>query len=189
MTQTLPLRDTPRAYGKVTRALHWSIAALILWQFATMIVKVAFDVSPRDSAFVASHSKVGAIVFVLVVIRVVWAVMNAGNRPDHGRGLIGIAAKAGHGILYLVMLIVPLTALLRTFGAKGAYAPFGFTIFPAREEEIGWMMTLGNNIHGELGWVFGVLLLGHIAMVGLHEAMWKDGTLSKMAGKKALREG
>ncbi|WP_283178368.1 hypothetical protein [Gemmobacter sp. 24YEA27] len=44
-------------------------------------------------------------------------------------------------------------------------------------------------MHGELGWVFGALLIGHIAMVGLHEAMWKDGTLAKMAGKKALRDG
>ncbi|WP_232831614.1 cytochrome b [Pseudogemmobacter bohemicus] len=186
---TLPFRDTPRAYGKVTRALHWSIAALVLWQFMTMILKVGFGISPRDSAVIASHGPVGTAVFGLIVIRVAWAFMNAGRRPDHGRGPIGIAAKAGHGILYLVMLIVPLAALARAFGSGRGFAPFGFPLFPTREEPISWMVDFGNAVHGELGWVFGALLIGHIAMVGLHEAMWKDGTLAKMAGKKALRAG
>ncbi|MBJ2153510.1 cytochrome b [Paracoccus sp. IB05] len=185
----LPLRDTPRAYGKVTRALHWTVAALVLWQFMTMILKVGFGVSPRDSALVGSHGPVGTAVFVLIVIRVAWAFANAGRRPDHGRGFIGIAAKAGHGILYLVMLIVPLAALARAFGSGRGFSPFGFPLFPTRDEPIAWMVAFGDAVHGELGWVFGVLLIGHIAMVGLHEAMWKDGTLAKMAGKKALRGG
>ncbi len=186
-TQPLPLRDTPRAYGKVTRTLHWSIAALLLWQFMTMTLKVVFEISPRDSAVIASHGPVGTAVFGLIVIRVVWAFANAGRRPDHGRGMIGIAAKAGHGILYLVMIAVPLLALLRAFGSGRGFAPFGFTLFPTREEPIAWMVSLGNAAHGTTGWIFGALILGHIAMVGVHEAMWKDGTLSKMAGRKAMR--
>ncbi|NPD13834.1 cytochrome b [Xinfangfangia sp. D13-10-4-6] len=188
MTQTtLSLKDTPQAYGKITRALHWSIAALVAWQFMTMILKVFFGVSPRESAIVGSHGPVGTAVFVLVVIRVIWSVMNAGRRPDHGAGLKRVAVKAGHGILYLVMLIVPLAALLRAFGSGRGFSPFGFQLFPTRETPIAWMVDFGNAVHGELGWVFGVLLLGHIVMVGVHEAMWKDGTMARMAGRRALR--
>lgn len=184
---SLPLRDTPQLYGRVTRALHWSIALLLLWQYMTMALKLGFGWSPRDSAVVGSHSMIGTLAFVLIVIRLIWAVMNAAHRPAHGGGLIGIAAKAGHGLLYLAMLIVPLAALLRAFGSGRGFAPFGFTLFPTREAPIEWMVNFANAIHGELGWVMGVLILGHVGMVGLHEAMWKDGTLAKMAGRKALR--
>ncbi|VDC31315.1 cytochrome b [Pseudogemmobacter humi] len=190
MTRTsLPLKDTPRAYGRVTRILHWSIAALILWQFTTMILKNGLGWSPRDSAVVGSHGMVGTAVFGLIVLRVLWALINRGNRPDHGAGLIGIAAKAGHGLLYLVMLIVPLAALSRAFGSERPFGPFGFELFPAREEPIAWMVAFGDAVHGELGWVLGLLILGHIAMVAVHEGMWRDGTLAKMAGRRALAKG
>ena len=184
---SLPLRDTPRLYGSVTRALHWSIAALVLWQYLTMALKLLLGWGPRDSAVVGTHSMVGTAVFVLIVIRLIWAIANAGNRPSHGGGFMGIAAKAGHGLLYLAMLIVPLAALLRSFGSGRGFAPFGFQLFPTREVPIEWMVNFANAVHGELGWVMGVLILGHVVMVGVHEAMWKDGTLSKMAGRKALR--
>src|SRR5690606_31734164 len=101
---------------------------LVLWQFMTMILKVGFGLSPRESAMVGSHGSVGAVVFLLVVLRVIWAFANAGRRPDHGRGVMGVAAKAGHGMLYLVMLIVPLAALARAFGSGRGFSPFGMPL-------------------------------------------------------------
>ena len=82
------------------------------------------------------------------------------------------------------MLAVPTIALLRAYGNDRVFAPFGFTIFPAQEPPIGWMVNLGGLLHGELGWLLAILVAGHIVMVGVHESMWRDGTLARMLGRK-----
>ncbi len=179
----LPLTDTPLRYGRVTRLLHWSIAALMLWQFTGMILKLTLGRVPVVAFFVGTHQKLGLVLFGLIVLRLLWAVLNRGRRPDHGAGLLGLAARLGHLALYLVMLAVPLAALLRAYGSDKVFAPFGFQIFPAQEPPIGWMVGLGDLLHGAGGWLLLALIAGHVVMVGLHEGMWRDGTLARMAGR------
>lgn len=181
---TLPVRDTRAVYGRITRLLHWLIAALMLWQFVGMGLRLIFGRQPLVSFFVGSHQQVGTVLFVLIVLRVIWAVLNRSNRPDHGAGLIGLGARLGHLALYALMLVIASVAILRAYGNTRSFAPFGFEIFPARTEEITWMTNLAGALHGELAWVLAVLILGHIGMVGVHEAMWKDGTLAKMMRRR-----
>lgn len=188
MTRTasprLPLRDTPQAYGLVTRALHWSIAALILWQFLGMGLRLAFGRQPFVGFFVGTHQPVGAVLFLLIVLRILWALANRHNRPGHGKGPLGLAARAGHGLLYVVMGAVPALGLLRAWGGGRPFAPFGILVFPGRETPIAWTQSLADALHGELAWLLGLMVLGHVVMVGLHEGMWRDGTLARMAGRR-----
>ena len=48
MADTTRTWDSPAGYGTVTRALHWGMAALFLWQFASAALRVA--VSGRQPA-------------------------------------------------------------------------------------------------------------------------------------------
>ncbi|UFS65869.1 cytochrome b [Paracoccus denitrificans] len=183
-SRSLPLRDTEQAYGKVTRLLHWSIAALMLWQFFGMGLRLLLGRTPLVSFFVGWHQPVGTVLFLLIVLRVGWALANRSRRPDHGPGFWGLAARLGHLALYLVMVLVPVAALLRAYGGERVFAPFGFEIFPAQQPPIGWMVGLGDALHGEMGWLLLALILGHVVMVGVHEGMWRDGTLARMAGRR-----
>ena len=183
----IPLRDTATVYGRVTRILHWSIAALILWQLFGMTLRLIFGRQPVVSFLVGWHQPVGTVLFGLILIRVIWAFANRGNRPSYGAGLIGLAARLGHLALYAVMLVVPAVALLRSWGSERVFAPFGFQIFPARTTPVEWAVGLGDALHGEMGWVLALLILGHVVMVGLHEGMWRDGTMARMAGSRARR--
>lgn len=183
MRNSLPLRDTTRAYGKISRFFHWSIAMLILLQFFGMFLKLWLGRgSPTAGFFVGLHQPTGTILFALIVSRVLWAFANRGNRPDHGDGLLGRAARMGHLALYLVMVYVPASALIRAYGSKRGFAPFGFEIFAPKTPELGWTASFAEY-HGEAAWLLLVLILGHVAMVGIHETMWRDGTLAKMAGR------
>ena len=181
--KSLPFRDTPMLYGRLTRLLHWTIAALMLWQFLGMGLKLALGRQPIVSFFIGTHQKVGTVLFVLIVLRVVWALMNRRNRPGHGSGVLGLAATLGHLALYAAMVLIPVAALLRAYGSERAFAPFGFQIFAPQTPPIEWMVTFGDMIHGELGWITLALIAGHVLMVCLHEGMWRDGTLRKMAGR------
>jgi len=168
----------------VTRLLHWSIAALMLWQFLGMGLRLLLGRRPLVAFFVGSHQMVGTVLFLLIALRVAWALANRRRRPDHGPGLRGLAARLGHLVLYLVMVLMPAAALLRAYGGERAFAPLGFQIFPPQQPPIGWMVGLGDALHGEMAWLLLVLVLGHVVMVGVHEGMWRDGTLARMAGRR-----
>ena len=187
MAETLPLHDTRRAYGTISRALHWLIALLLLLQFTGMGAKIILGRgSPTAGFLVGLHQPVGTILFVLIAIRIVWAIANRNNRPDHGHDFRGRAAIAGHLSLYALMAFVPTVALLRAWGSERAFAPFGFEIFSPKAPPFGWTSTIAEY-HGEAAWLLGVLILGHIVMVGVHETMWRDGTLARMAGRITRR--
>ncbi len=177
-------RDSSERYGIVTRVLHWLMAALLLWQFVGMGLRLLLGRDSIASFFVGLHQPVGTVLFLLILVRLIWARSNRQNRPDHGNGFIATAARLGHGAMYVLMLVVPSLALLRAWGGERVFAPFGFEIFPAREVEIAWTGKLAGLLHGELAWVMAVLILGHVGMVIVHERMWRDDTLSRMAGRR-----
>lgn len=180
----LPWRDTPALYGRVTRLLHWAIAALILWQFVGMGLRELLGRTPVVAVFVGSHQKVGTVLSVLILLRLLWALTNRSNRPAHGGGLVGAAARLGHLALYAVMALVPTAALLRAWGSDKPFAPFGFEIFSAKAPAVGWAVGFGEALHGEAAWLLLALIAGHVLMVAVHQGLWRDGTLSRMAGRQ-----
>ncbi|NDV50213.1 MULTISPECIES: cytochrome b [unclassified Salipiger] len=176
--------DSSDRYGAVSRGLHWAVAVLILWQFLGMGLKLIFGRNDFVGFFVGTHQTVGFVIFWLVMFRALWALASRKRRPDHGTGMLAKAAAAGHGLLYALMIAIPTLALLRAWGGTRGFAPFGFEVFAPREVEIAWATSLAGLLHGELGWVLAVLIVGHIAMVAVHERFWRDGTLRKMAGRR-----
>ncbi|WP_271113937.1 cytochrome b [Paracoccus aerodenitrificans] len=178
--------DSPARYGSVTRFFHWTIAVLILWQLASMAVKLWLGRESGLAQFmVGSHASVGFVIFILVWTRLVWALFNLGHRPSHEPGLIGTAAKAGHAVLYLLMLFIPTVAVMRAFGSDRAFTVFGIQLYGGRPEgqEVE-ALTGAANFHGEAGWLLAVLLVGHVVMAVYHSAVMRDGTMGKMAGAR-----
>ena len=181
---SLPIQDDSQRYGVVTRILHWAMASLILWQFLCMGIKVIFGRQDFVKLFVSTHAPVGTVLFALMVIRVVWALANHNNRPEHGQGLVAQAAKLGHLALYVLMIAVPTIAVVRGWAGDRPFMPFGLPINTGRPAELIDTKFWGG-VHGLLAWLLGLLVLGHIAMVMVHEKVWRDGTLARMVGRKA----
>ncbi|MGO4853436.1 cytochrome b [Phaeovulum sp. W22_SRMD_FR3] len=180
-------RDTPERYGLISRFLHWGMAALILWQFLGMTLKLTLGRVPLAGFFVSLHAPVGVLLFLLILARIGWALAMRHRRPAQAAGLAGLAARAGHAALYLLMLVIPALALLRAYGSERAFSVFGITLFPAGGAPVEWMVTAGQLLHGTLAWTLCALVGGHIAMALLHQALWRDGTLTRMAGRFRAR--
>ncbi len=81
--------DSPERYGLVSRALHWGMAYLLIWQFFTILTWRVFG--PAEwvkfvTSFGPYHGTVGLLVLPLVVIRAVWVLVNRKRRPPHETG-------------------------------------------------------------------------------------------------------
>lgn len=161
----MPTGDNTDRYGQVSRALHWGMALLILWQFLSAGAHFLLADTAIEEFFWASHKPLGLLLFVMVVIRALWAMMNVARRPPS----INLAAKTGHIALYLLLAVVPGLALLRQYGSGKSFEPLGIPIFSGFEaEEIGWMVAPGDWLHSWLGWLLLATILGHIFMVYWH---------------------
>jgi len=176
------LQDSSQRYGSVSRLLHWAMAALFTWQFLGMVLKNMLGRTPLTGFWVGSHASVGTLLFLLVLIRLVWALGQKAKRPAHGRDLVGRLAAAGHIALYVLMIVVPSLGILRMFGSDKPISLFGVSLRGPGEEVL-WMTEPANLVHSTLAWLLLALIVGHVAMALVHHFAWKDGTLRRMAGR------
>ena len=61
-------RDSASGWGWVTRALHWTVAALILYQLALGLRMVRLDDLVARFALTQVHKSWGVVIFALVAI-------------------------------------------------------------------------------------------------------------------------
>ncbi|WP_010139323.1 cytochrome b [Oceanicola sp. S124] len=175
------LADSPDRYGLLSRIFHWALAALIGWQLLGMVLKLILGRHPVVAVFVGQHQPLGALIFVLVVLRLVWALANARRRPPHEPGVAGLLARAAHGTLYLLMLAVPALALLRAWGGTRGLNVWGWQVFAPRETAVDWAASPAVA-HGPLGFLLLALILLHVAAALWHRLVLRDAVLSRMAG-------
>lgn len=156
--------DNKNHYGSISRLLHWGMALLLLWQFATALSHELLEDTALGDFMWSAHKPTGFILLLLIVVRTVWALLNLSRRPPS----LNWAARLGHIALYVLMLVVPTLGLLRQYGSGRAFEPFGIPLFGGFEKEIEWLVAPGNLLHGSLAWTLLALIVGHIVMAFWH---------------------
>ena len=176
-------------YGAIAQAFHWATALLVL---------IAFVYGPGGSeqrvyAPAADfdrqlHETLGASVFVLVILRVLWRMIDTRPEPIQVSRWMGLSAKAVQGALYLLMFALPITAV------TGAWLE-GHPVTLLSGVQIAPLLGLSHaagarlaNLHGWLGdailWLAGLHALAAI----FHHFVLKDGVLvSMLPGRIAPR--
>lgn len=160
----MSLFDSTEKYGPVSRALHWLMALGFTWMFFTAALRFFADETPITDALWPTHYFMGFTVLCLGVIRVVWAAVNMSRRPPS----LSLMSRLGHGVLYLLMIVIPTLALLRNYGSDRPFSYLGIQLMEPTGEKISWMVDLAGLLHGELGWTLLALIIGHIGMVYIH---------------------
>ena len=172
--------DTPQRYGLISRGFHWLMATLFAWQFAGALLYVGIGDTAVTRFVGGSHFSVGFLLFVLVLFRGTWGLINVGRRPG-SPGSVGRASRIGHGLIYVLMIVIPGMALLRQYGSGDAFAPFGIPVFPQRGTKVEWMTVPANLFHYWLGFALLAVVVGHAVMAFAHRLLWKEDVLSRMA--------
>lgn len=178
----MALSDTSHRYGFVTRFFHWAVALLLFWQLGGMIMKNILGRVPLMKFWVGTHASIGVLLFILIALRLLWALRERDRRPPYQTGMVGKAARAGHILLYTLMIVVPGLAVLRMIGNGKGVTLFGVEFAEPTGYEVAWMTAPANAVHGLLAWALLALIIGHIAMVMIHRFWWRDDTLTRMAG-------
>jgi len=179
----MALRNSQQAYGAVARFAHWATAlfvvlAWLLGQFR--------DVFPRGAARDASlfvHMSLGLSVILLLILRLVWraidppppAVQAARFEP-----WLSYVAKAGHLLLYVLLIATPILGIVLQFARGQALPAFGLFDIPSP-----WTMDRAFfrqiiELHELAANLLGVVALGHAAAALFHHFSLRDRTLARM---------
>lgn len=86
--------------------------------------------------------------------------------------------KAGHGLIYAALILLPLTGIMLMVGAGFGVTAFGVELI-AKGEKLAWAQGLGG-LHSPLAWILAALVIGHVAMALFHQFVRRDGTLDRM---------
>ena len=173
------MNDTPDRYGVLTRLIHWTMAALIVLQFLKLGDYINDGEHWVGQTIVPLHGSLGILLFVLIVVRLAWAVSQRGQRPDYDARL-RLLVKAGHGLLYLCMILMPLSGMARGLGAGRGIKMFGSQLIEGSGEKTEWLLAF-SQIHAPLSWLFVALASGHVLAALYHHFVLKDQTLRRMA--------
>ncbi|WP_083745445.1 cytochrome b [Variovorax sp. KK3] len=172
-----PRPDSTTRYGSLSRTLHWTMAACFAVVFSAALAHYFLPDTPVEAFLWPVHKPVGALLMLLVVLRLAWTLANARRRPPS----VSAASRWGHRALYFLMIAVPTIGLLRQYGSARAFSPFGVPLMDERPgERIDWMTQLGGLLHGELGWALLALVAGHITMALWHRRRGPQDVLSRM---------
>ncbi|BAZ92616.1 cytochrome b [Thiohalobacter sp. COW1] len=170
-------KDSETRYGTVTRLFHWGMAFLIGWQLLKVFDRIDDGEHWVGQTLVPWHVSIGSLLLLLVLLRIGWAMNQKHNRPAQDPA-VAFLVKAGHGLLYAAMLLMPVTGILTMLGNGYGWKVFGIQL-AAKGDEIPWMASLGS-LHSPIAWTLLVLIVGHIGMALLHHFARKDDVLQRM---------
>lgn len=191
----MPLTNSTRRYGGLSKAFHWLTAAAILAMFPLGLIanQLALDLrapgaTPTEAelarvvALFSTHKTLGVAVFLLALARIGWSL----SQPRPGllngdRPLEAFAAETVHWLLYGSLVIVPLTGWghhAATTGFAPILWPFGQDLpFLPKNADLAHLLAGAHQVTVK---VMALAVLLHVAGALKHHLIDRDATLRRM---------
>lgn len=196
------IKNSAKNYGTVAKWLHWATAVLFLFSYIFIYYEIWFTPGlpppgvQRDPSYwitLQIHLSIGVSIFVLVLLRIIWRLMNRQPDEEPGTKLEHLAARSGHYALYAVMVVQPILGYIGTsvpieyfflFDIPGFQDTALFEVLVVnglgmsfREFEVP-IDFLHKEVMGR--WLVWLLILGHVCAALYHHGVKKDRTIYKM---------
>lgn len=191
-----------KRYTKVAIILHWLIAFGILGMFAfgwymtglprEAPEQMSYDLfdwgiytweltkesSPRAFYF-NLHKSIGITLLGLIVIRILWRITH--NPPALLTSYKAWERKlstSAHHLLYLLMIVVPMSGLIMSVAGKYGVKWFGLDFIAGIENKP--IREIFHETHEIAGLIFLAIILLHILGALKHKLIDKDETMNRM---------
>jgi cytochrome b561 len=175
------IKDSPYHYGLLSRALHWTIAVLIL---ANLALGLLFDYiqMPAKISAINIHKAIGVTVLVLMVLRLVWrSVQGFPREPDGLPKWQQVLARAVHLAFYPLLIALPLAGWLASSAAGYPVNFFGLFTLPLLPIEKDKALShVFNQAHSVLAYITIALVAIHIGAALWHHFVEKQKIIRRI---------
>jgi cytochrome b561 len=182
------LRNSPNAYGLVSRLFHWWLALVIIGLFALGVWMVTLGY--YDSWYQKAphwHVGIGIVFSMLLLLRVIWHRFSPKPKAL-GAPRDQLLAKLGHTAMYLLLWIIVVAGYFITTADGSAVAVFDWFEIPALIKQKGLEQTAGL-VHQYLAYALMAFVVIHTLAALKHHFKDKDQTMTRMwrGGAKSNR--
>lgn len=178
---------TQRSYTGIAKLLHWTMAAVILvamaiGAYAALFMSYGIDAA-HDAAkgeMITLHKQIATVSIFLIVLRIIW---RATHRPPELVGMSKFMQKAAHGghhLLYLLMVLVPISGWAFSSAAGYPIPVAGLFTLPPLLDKSPELQPIFAEIHEVLTYGLLVVIVGHVFFALKHYFIDKDKSLQSM---------
>lgn len=173
-------------YTATAIALHWLIALLIISGFTLGQIMVDMKFSPAKLQYFSWHKWIGITVFLLALVRIAWRLTHKPPPPLPGQPAWQLrAAEIAHLMLYVLMVVIPLTGWLYSSAAGFKTVYLGLLPIPDLIGKSAEYKDLLRDVHWALNALLALLVLTHIGAAIKHHVINRDDTLRRMLSSRA----
>lgn len=178
-------RDTPTAYGTVSRLNHWIGALLVLLLLG---IGLYFSDMPRGAEktyWRSLHIAIGTIAMLFLLFRVVWRLRSTSPLALPQKPALQTLSKVVHTVLLAgIVAMVVSGPLIQWLGGR-PFGIFDLVKFPSplAKSEI-WHDRI-EVLHGWTAWVLIYAIGLHLLAVIKHQFIDRDNILARMTGRGA----
>ena len=169
-------------YSATAIGLHWAIALLIVCGFwLGWIMTDIPGFTPTKLKYFSWHKWIGVTVFALAVIRVIWRVTHSApadppGMPAWQKG----AAHLTHFLLYLLMLVIPISGYLYSSAAGLQVVYLGILPLPTIIGPDKALKITLRLVHIYLNYTLLAFFVLHVLAALKHHFVDRDGLLGRM---------
>jgi len=171
---------TSERYGHVAVVLHWLLAVALFGQLALGWWMVGLPKAPPGlrAGWFNLHKSIGLTIAAVVVVRLAWRLTHPIAVPGFLPPWQQRAARANHVLLYVLMVLIPLTGYLGSAFSGYPVRYFG-VVLPAWAAAWPDAKTFLSWTHFTCIILFMALLLLHVGAALWHWAR-RDGVAARM---------
>jgi cytochrome b561 len=172
-------------YTTMAIMLHWLMALLLVGLFCVGLYMSDLQLSPWKLKIYSWHKWAGVTAFILVLVRLAWRFTHhSPELPSATSPPMRFAANVSHILLYLLMMIIPISGWLMS-SAKGFQTVYlGVLPIPdllEKNKELGHLL---QDVHQALNFLFIGLVLSHFCAALKHHLIDKDDVLTRMLPRR-----
>jgi len=171
-------------YGPWARTFHWTIAILVFFMLAlgAYMTKAIAPDDPIRGQLYSLHKATGALILVLVLIRLLVRFNNAPPQLDDQPALIRVGSRLNHYALYAILVFQPLVGILLSQAANRPVSFYGLFNVPTLIGPQAKPVVENLAAAHQIGAGIIVLLIAlHIAGALYHWVIKRDYVMGRMA--------
>ena len=172
---------SPAGYTRTAIALHWVLAALIVFNLGFGLYTVDLPLSPQKLKLFSWHKWIGVTVFALAAARLLWRLGHPPpSLPDAMKGWERRLAGGAHALLYVLFLAAPLTGWLFSSAAGFQTVYLGLVPIPDLLEKNREAADVLRFSHRWINYTMAAVIAGHAFAALKHHFVDRDDVLVRM---------
>ncbi len=170
-------KETPKRYHPIYAALHWVMAALVIFNLlAGMFLVNPMPDTPAKIGPLSLHAFTGMLIALLLVVRLIARYALARPAPSReGNAFLRVVANIVHFLLYVALIGMAVSGMGLSTMANLPAVFRGAAPFPSD-----FMQFLPRIGHGYTAYILLGLIGLHIAGALYHQLIVRDNLLGRM---------